>query len=95
VIDTSGYVHVETDIYDVHNYEQDTAKFAAAYEPFKTSENAWLNPHVTKNVPYAGQPYFVSEYGGIWWNPKQKDDKSWGYGTRPGASRNSWTAIRN
>jgi beta-galactosidase/beta-glucuronidase len=27
VIDTSGYVHVETDIYDIHNYEQDPEKF--------------------------------------------------------------------
>ena len=34
-------------------------------------------------APYQGQPYFVSEYGGIWWNPGQKDQKAWGYGDRP------------
>ena len=28
--------------------------------------------------PYAGQPYFVSEYGGIWWNPGQQDDEGLG-----------------
>ncbi len=29
-------------------------------------------------------PYFVSEYGGIWWNPAQASDaKAWGYGQRP------------
>ncbi|MDD4744691.1 MAG: beta-galactosidase, partial [Eubacteriales bacterium] len=25
----------------------------------------------------------VSEFGGIWWNPRQKDGKAWGYGNRP------------
>ena len=26
----------------------------------------------------------MSEFGGIWWNPKAKDsDDSWGYGNRP------------
>ena len=35
------------------------------------------------DAPYAGQPCFLSEYGGIWWNPGQQDDKAWGYGDRP------------
>ncbi len=44
------------------------------------------------SIPYAGQPYFVSEYGGIWWNPEIAKDGigahdagrvgSWGYGQR-------------
>jgi beta-galactosidase/beta-glucuronidase len=83
-IDTSGYIHTEaTDIYDCHNYEQDPAKFAQFFEKFKTDDQAiWRNfPH--EDGPYQGQPYFVSEYGGIWWNPRQKDKKSWGYGQRP------------
>jgi len=29
------------------------------------------------------QANFVSEYGGIWWNPGQRDEKAWGYGERP------------
>lgn len=83
VIDASGYVHVETDIYDCHNYEQDPARFAQTYELFKlTGEDAWRN-FPQHDAPYQGQPYFVSEYGGIWWNPGQSDDKSWGYGNRP------------
>lgn len=81
VIDTSGYVHVETDIYDCHNYEQNPEKFASVYEDFKTSERAWNNSN--SSAPYKGQPYFVSEYGGIWWNPGQMDEKAWGYGARP------------
>lgn len=82
VIDTSGYVHVETDIYDCHNYEQDPRKFIAAFEPFKTSDVLYQN-FPKDDAAYLGQPYFVSEYGGIWWNPGQMDDKSWGYGDRP------------
>ena len=37
----------------------------------------------TISLPYARQPYFVSEFGGIWWNPDAKPgDSSWGYGDR-------------
>lgn len=82
VIDTSGYHHVETDLYDCHNYEQDPDRFAAAYRPFAEGGEAWRNDP-DHHMPYRGQPYFVSEYGGIWWNPKQTDAKAWGYGTRP------------
>jgi beta-galactosidase/beta-glucuronidase len=82
VIDTSGYVHVETHIYDCHNYEQDPEKFASYFDDFKTGERPWNN-FPQESAPYQGQPYFVSEYGGIWWNPGQTDEKSWGYGTRP------------
>ena len=36
------------------------------------------------SIPYQGQPFFVSEFGGIWWNPDAKPDQdSWGYGDRP------------
>jgi beta-galactosidase/beta-glucuronidase len=84
VIDTSGYVHVETDIYDCHNYEQDPEKFASHFDDFKTGERPWNN-FPQESAPYRGQPYFVSEYGGIWWNPGQAEEKSWGYGTRPKA----------
>jgi len=35
------------------------------------------------SIPYEGQPYFVSEFGGIWWNPSVgRDEYSWGYGGR-------------
>lgn len=83
VVDTSGYVHVETDVYDSHNYEQDPSKFAAAFEPLARGEAGWKNGHAEQNSGHViGQPYFVSEYGGIWWNP-QGDENGWGYGQRP------------
>jgi hypothetical protein len=80
VIDASGWDHYETDIYDSHSYEQDGAKFAALFEPMRTGGPVYTN--CDKTTPYAGQPYFVSEYGGTWWNPSG-DRKAWGYGDRP------------
>jgi beta-galactosidase/beta-glucuronidase len=86
VIDSSGYQHVETDIYDVHNYEQDAARFASFFAPMAEGGGPFRNrPEL--DAPYQGQPYFVSEYGGIWWNPQQRDDIGWGYGGVEGRPR--------
>jgi hypothetical protein len=79
VIDTSGYQHVETDIYDVHNYDQNPATFSAAYAALADGGEPFRN-RPDRDAPYLGQPYFVSEYGGIWWNPGQADEVGWGYG---------------
>ncbi|MXX13734.1 MAG: beta-glucuronidase [Gemmatimonadetes bacterium] len=89
--DTSGYVHVCTDIYTVHDYEQDPVKFQATYAA--VSPDDWENTPIRfpeLNVPYQGQPYVVDEYGGTWWDPnavetEQDADRksSWGYGKRP------------
>ncbi|TCN01128.1 glycosyl hydrolase family 2 [Paenibacillus sp. BK033] len=81
VIDTSGNFHVVTDIFDVHDYDQNPETFKARYEPMKNGGEVFNT--FPKRQQYEGQPYFVSEYGGIWWNPEQKDEKSWGYGDRP------------
>ena len=78
-IDTSGYQHVETDIYDVHDYNQDVESFRARYDAFARGEEPFRN-RAERDAPYLGQPYFVSEYGGIWWNPAQQDERGWGYG---------------
>jgi beta-galactosidase/beta-glucuronidase len=79
VIDTSGYVHVETALYDVHDYDQNPETFAERYRPLAEGGEARRNAP-EHDAPYMGQPYWVSEYGGIWWNPGQQDDKGWGYG---------------
>lgn len=79
-IDTSGYIHVETDIFDLHDYDQNPATFSARYEEFAKSGD--LNqPDYTKNLQtYEGQPVFISEYGGIRWS---NDANGWGYGEGP------------
>lgn len=77
VIDTSGNYHVMTDIYDIHDYCQDIAAYHRRYDKFEDGE-------IFENRPgrqtYAGQPYFISEYGGIKWS---EDESSWGYGDTP------------
>ena len=87
VLDTSGYAHRvrESDIYDSHDYEQNPEKFAANMAGLKDGKpyinNGWDGKPT--NLPYGGQPYFCSEFGGIWWNPAAFDNKeSWGYGER-------------
>src|SRR6266568_4975706 len=93
VLDASGYAHrvPETDIYDSHDYltgkdfwedfEQYKERYAHVGEdkPFINRQDG--HP---MSLPYRGQPYFVSEFGGIWWNPEAAPtDQSWGYGTAP------------
>lgn len=80
-IDTSGNFHVKTDIYDVHDYNYDPVLFKKNFDRLVT-DNV-LYEHVLLDNPnrqkYAGQPVFVSEYGGIKWQ-SDKSVKSWGYG---------------
>lgn len=77
VIDTSGNFHVETDIHDVHDYEQNPEAFSALYGPGTEP----IHERFPKRQRYMGQPVFVSEYGGIWWS--DTDEAGWGYGQRP------------
>ncbi|GAA3718623.1 glycoside hydrolase family 2 [Microlunatus aurantiacus] len=91
VLDASGYSHrvAETDVWDSHDYEQDPEKFTANHAGL-TEGRPYGNRHLDQDIsqPYAGQPYFVSEFGGIWWNPDALDadgrvrTESWGYGDR-------------
>jgi hypothetical protein len=86
IIDSSGYVHVETDIFDIHDYEQDPVAFRSHYEKFGetgSGKDLWINFR-EESIEYSGQPVMVSEYGGTWWNPEHaKERKAWGYGKRP------------
>jgi hypothetical protein len=77
VIDTSGNFHVQTDIYDVHDYDQDVESFSRKYKYLQKGEIYETYPDRQK---YNGQPYFVSEYGGACWG---KGDNGWGYGENP------------
>ena len=81
VIDTSGHVHVVTDVDDAHDYDQNPESFAARYRPFAEGGAPFRN--FPEDAPHVGQPYFVSEYGGIWWDPAQAKSDGWGYGARP------------
>ena len=92
VLDVSGWTHrvYETDINDNHSYQQDPHKFAEEFAGLE-HDDPGVNGRVEdrKGLPFAGQPFFVSEFGGVWWNPDRLDadgtirGESWGYGQRP------------
>lgn len=82
-IDTSGNYHVQTDIYDLHDYEQDADVFAERYRDFSQGGPLPDN-HGYRQTPVEGVPVFISEYGGIKWNVDQGDKEAWGYGDGPG-----------
>lgn len=97
VLDASGYSHrvPEADVYDSHDYDQNPETFAQRHaglaegKPYVNAYEGWGVPqrmvsNPNWSIPYNGQPYFVSEFGGIWWNPDVKEGEySWGYGDRP------------
>ncbi|MGI6714179.1 MAG: glycoside hydrolase family 2 protein [Bacilli bacterium] len=72
-IDVSWNYHVMTDIYDVHDYAQGEtfAEHQRQFEEGKIWDSFWK-----EQKPYEGEPYFVSEYGGLKW-PDSLD--GWGY----------------
>jgi len=87
-IDTSGHFHVETDIYDVHDYEQDPAAFASHFADLKNGNIYERNDElVTRRYPkrqtFPGGPMFVSEFGGARMSTEKATgdrNKPWGYG---------------
>ena len=83
-IDTSGNYHVITDIYDVHDYNQDPESFKKNFD--RLPAEGYLHDQVVRNEKdpeqtYGGEPVFMSEYGGIQWNTD--GNSGWGYGTAP------------
>lgn len=107
VIDASGYSHrvAATDIWDSHDYSQDPEAFAgkmAGLDQGKPYANTGANTGAAEggappySLPYAGQPYFCSEYGGVWWVPaesREDDDDSWGYGQRPSTEAEVYARV--
>jgi hypothetical protein len=86
ISDASGYVHVLTDIFTVHDYDQNVETFKERYATVDPGhpENAFVRfPEVS--VPYEGQPYVVDEYGGTFWTPEYTDQPD-----KAGGGRNNW-----
>ena len=88
VLDASGGSHriAEIDVYDHHDYSQDPARLASVHTQLPALHHPLTGRGGGKAVslPYAGQPYFISEFGGTYWNPDEAEgDQSWGYGESP------------
>jgi beta-galactosidase/beta-glucuronidase len=84
VNDASGYVHVKTDLWTVHTYQQDPEKLRAQLAP--DEQRGVFRNFPDQEVAYRGEPYIVDEFGGIKWIPNaeaQYAEDSWGYGEDP------------
>ncbi|MCX7002968.1 MAG: beta-galactosidase [bacterium] len=105
-LDTSGYSHrvTDADIFDCHDYEADPAVLrqhhaglatgAAFSNIFEQALAFGKQGREPVNVPYRQQPFFVSEWGGIWWNPEvAAGESSWGYGQRPKSIEEFYTRF--
>ena len=77
-IDTSGNYHVETDVFDLHDYEPDPDALRAHFESFQNG-GAPVDRFASRQPFVHGKPVFVSEYGGIGWSIQN----GWGYGNAP------------
>ena len=86
IILTSSDVHMR-EAFDVHAFQylikfQDPEKFRKAFEPLITGEGeVFINNR--RHEKYEGQPYFVSEFGGTYWNIDEDPSAAWGYGQAP------------
>jgi len=84
VHDASGWTHIQTDVYSVHDYEQDPDRFRARYADGPCDiGDARESFGGEAGAAYGGEPYVVDEYGGTWWKEGADLDASWGYGERP------------
>ena len=75
VIDASGFCHVETDIFDVHDYEQNPDELRRHYESLP-KDGTFIDKFSNRQEYKKGQPVFISEYGGMTLNT---EEHTWGY----------------
>ena len=67
------------------DFDQNSESFAARHAGLAQGD-VYVNREGKNlvSIPYRGQPYFVSEFGGIHWNPNLTPGAdSWGYGDGP------------
>ena len=90
-IGTSGNYQVVSDIYDLHDYIQNTEDFkkiylSSTYEEFAKNydEHPWHSgiSKYQKSIDYKDMALFLSEYGGIRWDVDGVEG-GWGYGNGP------------
>ncbi len=82
-IDTSGGYHVVTDIYDIHDYDQNPVTLKERLDRLPNEGIVVEAAHLKGHQSYGGEPVFVSEYGGIGIHIEKVDDggkSAWSYG---------------
>ena len=99
VLDASGYSHrvPDSDVWDSHNYSQDVELFREQMSGLADGhpdQNTARDSDRAISLPYRGQPWFCSEFGGIWWAPGTPESaESWGYGERPSSEEEYLTRF--
>ena len=95
VNDVSGYLHIKTDIWSGHCYEQDPVKFKQLLE--SDDDGKPYTGYREYCCIYEGEPYLLDEFGGVKWNPSQQDNsrKSWGYGNSPADIRDYYQRVQD
>ena len=89
-IDVSGGYHVVTDVYDVHDYDQNPEILKSHFHDERGKGYA-SNGLCSRQIRYDGKcPFFVSEYGGIRWSNKD----GWGYGDAPKTEEEYLTRLK-
>ena len=86
-IDTSGNFHVITDIFDLHDYDQNPETFKERYDAlWKENKIVGARAYLDRQT-WHGEPVFISEYGGIGLDLTATCDndhkKAWSYGQAP------------
>ncbi len=80
VIDVSGFYHVQTDIYDLHDYEQEPEVFADHFSHMQVGDRLYDEKDSRQHYDWK-TPLFMSEYGGTFWNAdenaRKKQDAAW------------------
>ncbi len=84
-IDASGGYHSSlTDLYDIHDYEQDPAILREKLRRMEENTADWNNPINRDNLKtqvYTGEPYWISEAIGTFWKggiPRRADEFAYG-----------------
>jgi len=77
-IDTSGFLHVITDIWSVHCYCRDAEEMKAKLFP---SDGGVMSYIPEAETGYTGQPYLCNEFGGFKYIPpdRREGKAGWGY----------------
>lgn len=93
VNDVSGYLHIKTDIWSSHCYEQDPQKLQKLLSSVEDGKP--YTGYLKYCCAYENEPFIIDEFGGIKWNPKNQDNskQSWGYGDPPKDLNDFYTRL--
>lgn len=82
--DCSGYTHVKTDLWTIHDYTQNGILLKERLAPDGARVAAPAPDMKMLEVPYGGQPYLLDEFGGVGYLPQGciPHTKSWAYGEK-------------